>query len=397
MSEALFNYRFSLATIVALACYQVVLCFLNTHGISISNNIVAATEACIVMAVTCRVLPRRPLGNMALLAFLAAYFAALWAMRGETDTLGPRNILIILVFFWLGQSINHRDDANKIVWYLSTIVLFFGFFEYAFTDTYLKQFDILHYYMAREMATESDMAHAQTNVFISGIRPGGRNLLPFLGDLRVSSVFLEPVSMGNYAVIVGMWALSFDRQDWRKGIGHFIVAVVLVIASDSRFASMILFLLMLVRLFPLTQKPAVLLLLPVLTLSGLMLYTHMGLADARMDDLSGRLMRTGETLIHMDILHIFGLDIPEALYDSGIPYSLEIFGLLLVIILWIIFAAFPICTEQGMRFRAMLAVYCLGLLLISGTSFYSSKTAAILWLLMGVSYRNPGKEELINR
>jgi putative polymerase len=44
---------------------------------------------------------------------------------------------------------------------------------------------------------------------------GGRNLLPFLGNHRVSSIFLEPASAGNFGIIVFMWALVRSLMERR--------------------------------------------------------------------------------------------------------------------------------------------------------------------------------------
>ena len=50
-------------------------------------------------------------------------------------------------------------------------------------------------------------------LFISGMRYEGRTLLPFLGEHRVSSIFLEPVSVGNFGAICFAWV---TLRHWRR-------------------------------------------------------------------------------------------------------------------------------------------------------------------------------------
>lgn len=383
-----FHSRYALSIIVAISCYQLLLCFLNTHGIIVTNALVSVTEILILTATAVKVIPKRRVEELAGLALLIGIFLFLWAFRGEIDLFGPRNIVVIMLFLWLGQSLHSKDDANKIIWIISGIVLFFGFMEYFLTDTYLKTFDILHYYINRGQTSEAQTTYLQNNLFVSGMRPSGRNILPFLGDQRVSSIFLEPVSMGNYAIIVAMWALSYDFKEWKKSWGHFLTSALLIIACDSRFASMVIVLLILVRVIPLAQKKSLLVVMPIPILMGLVYFASNRLANGENDDLPGRIMRTGEALLNIDLLHFLGLSAPENFFDMGIPYSLETFGVVLSILLWLGLCSLHATEAAGVRFKAMIAVYCLGLLMISGTSFYSSKTAAILWLMMGALQKN---------
>ena len=86
--------------------------------------------------------------------------------------------------------------------YVATgIILVFALFEYFYLDAYLKVFSVTEYYVARGTLDALDpslqWAHG---LMLSGMRPPeqGRELLPFLGDHRVSSLFLEPIGLGQF-------------------------------------------------------------------------------------------------------------------------------------------------------------------------------------------------------
>jgi putative polymerase len=365
-------------------CYQFVLCFLNTNLFGVSNAAVAATEGLLLALVAWRVLPTCRLHEIAIVLFLLVYFLLVWVVRGEADLAGPRDIIVIFLAYALGRSQPDREAANKALWIISGVVLFWGALEYVFTDAYYRIFDILHYYIARGEASESVQSWVKQNSFVSGMRTSGRTLFPFLGDLRVSSVFLEPVSMGNYAIIVCLWALSFDAKNKLETTRHFMVALILIIACDSRFASILVVFLLTLRFLPITQTREFVLALPMLTVGGLIAFAFMRLGYAGQDDLSGRLTSSGQAVLDMDYAHFIGIGIPEPLPDMGIAYTLEHFGAFLVIILWFMFVAPELKDRRASRFRLMLAIYCLGILSISGTSFFSAKTAVVAWFLYGV-------------
>ena len=266
-----------------------------------------------------------------------------------------------------------------------------GLFEYFLTDAYLHIFNVLRYYMSRGMVNEAVTEWVQKDTFVSGVRMAGRNLLPFLGDLRVSSVFLEPVSMGNYAIVVCVWALSFDVKEWRRALPHFMVALILIVACDSRFASLLVFFLVVCRFIPFATSRGVLLLLPIATVAGLAAFTLMGLGNAYNDDLPGRLMRSGEAMLDMSFGQLMGYVTPDPLFDMGVAYSLENLGLILCVVLWVIFVRPKQTSAVAQRLRLQIGLYAMGILLVSGTSLYSSKTAVLLWFMYGVVAQRPSQ------
>ncbi|MDR3450299.1 MAG: hypothetical protein P4M15_11240 [Alphaproteobacteria bacterium] len=369
--------------ILGFLCYQFFLCIVNANAFGVSNAIVAVCEAGLLGWATLRAAPSCRFHEMALALFMLTYFMAACAVRGDVDLDGPRNLAIILVCYALGRMQPDREAADKLVWLATGIVMVFAAAEYFLSDSYLHYVNIMRYYTARGLMS-SGTTWVPDNTFTSGFRPQGRNLLPFLGDRRISSVFLEPVSMGNYAIIVCLWALSFDAKEKWRAAAHFIAALVLIVACDSRFASLLVFFLLFLRFVPVAARRGVIFALPLVAVGGLLLFTHLGLGNPDDDNLTGRLMRSGLATLDLSFAQVMGVGTLAGLADMGVAYTLEHFGLPLCILLWILFARPVLKDARARRFRLMLAVYALSILFISGTSFYSSKTAAILWFLYGV-------------
>lgn len=373
------------ALLVATSSYMFFLCFIHTNIFAVSNYIIMAAEALFLgLAALCILLTKKN-PNVLLIAFvLFVYFGMLWMFRGAVDLQGPRNILIILFFFSLGAAVSNTKSLNKVFCIVSFLAFAGVLAEYFATGLYLQYVNILDFYVSRADQATHVPEHLKDNLFISGIRASGRNLLPFLGDHRISSIFLEPVSMGNFAIILSIWGLSFSKEDRKKGLGYVLLAVFFLIACDSRFASILVFILFFVRFIPLMQSRIVLSFLPVAILALLLVHAHFNPSDVTHDNFSGRLLTSGEALWDMKFLNLWGADIPPPLYDMGFAYCIENYGILLIILLWIGFVLLPVDSPQGKNIKAMVAYYAIGILTVSGTSFFAMKTSALLWFMVGI-------------
>src|SRR5690606_7982816 len=127
----------------------------------------------------------------------------------------------------------------RIVRTLVLIVIAIGLVEAIFFDTYTRYINTFTYYIGLGGIAEASAQIAGQTVTLNGLRPEGigRTLLPqLLGSHRVSSIFLEPVSLGNFAVIIMAWALAKPTEQWRRTAWFLFGAMVLVVLADSRFA-----------------------------------------------------------------------------------------------------------------------------------------------------------------
>lgn len=381
--------------LLAAVAYQALLCFLNTSGLRTSVAIVGLTEALIMLACL-PLLMRRLLPGLIMIALLAGtYFCIAALVSGWLNPKTFRDLAIPLVFFWFGCNLGQPAMIDRALVPIIFVVIALGLFELFMLDTYTRFFDIFSYYVSTgNLAPITDFVR-ESKLQLNGVRPEGigRTLLPgLLGNHRVSSVFLEPVSLGNFATIVAAWGFSRDREDWRKGLLFVGSAIVMIVLCDSRFALLLMPLMFATRILLRGPWLNLALLTPFVAIVCVILIGvfshHHG------DDLVGRLTVSGRALLNFDTQMLFGLSIPPYFGDMGYAYLLAGFGLPLTLLLWFGLWLQPLPDERGRRFRALASLYMALILGVSGTSLFAFKTAALLWCMLGCMSRNPAPRSL---
>ena len=372
----------SLFAVIGGLTINLILCFVNTKVTGIHPSWVMAGEGLMIMAAGLAALDRR-LGVYLMVGVFASYMVFLFAMRQEVDPKPLRDILIPLFFYFAGTRIADPRLGDRMVVLSLAIVLFFGLFEYLFTDLYLQFFNVLGYYIARGTVTAADNFGSTSGFFGSGVRPEPRTLLSFLGQHRVSSVFLEPVSAGNFGAIVFCWA--FFRKEIPARWFVIAGAMAVIVLADARFgfATCVLMVLLspVFRLIPRLMWLAA----PFLLLSVLAAYGLLSGTDGGPNDLAGRFQVTASLLAKLTPQIVFGMQTTDSFTaDSGLAYTLTQFGLGGFVFLWWAVVYAPVKTARAWQFHAGILVYIILLLLISN-SLYSIKTAALLWFLLGTA------------
>jgi len=221
---------------------------------------------------------------------------------------------------------------------------------------------------------------------LNGFRPEGigRTLLPsLLGSHRTSSLFLEPVSLGNFAVILMAWQVSHAWSQVRNSVLLMcLAAVVLVTLSDSRFGLVMIFLLVGARLIPTSYFRWLTALFPFAMLAAIVSVSVF--LPASGDNLLGRIAASGQALLRFNESALLGFLSPlPGFGDMGYAYVVSRFGVFAAMALVAVFFLIPMATERAERFRGLLSVYLFSSLAISGTSVFALKTAALMWFLFG--------------
>ena len=383
--------RVVIGIILASICYQAVLCLLNTQIHIASRAIVGVSEGLIILACL-PILARRLMTGVIMLILLTSGLLVLSSLlSGELNIKSIRDILIPLVFFWVGCNIGKPELAEKGLIVAIAVVLIFGFFELFFVDTFTRFFDIFGYYVSTgNLAPITDYVR-ESKLQMNGIRPEGigRTLLPsLLGSHRVSSVFLEPISMGNFATMCAAWGFSKDTSKTREMVLFVGAAVVMMVLADSRFALMAVSLMAAARIFLKGNLVNVAIFAP---FAAILLLLVLGLDTTGRgeDSFHGRLAFSGFTLMQFDIPMIFGATGFHNFADQGYAYVISSFGLPACLLLWASLWLVRMPDDQGTRFRAFAAIYFSLILCISGNSAFAFKSAAVLWLLLGCCMRTP--------
>ncbi|WP_454747539.1 UDP-phosphate alpha N-acetylglucosaminyltransferase [Ciceribacter selenitireducens] len=377
--------RRQLATIAVLGglTFNAFLCFLNTNVMGIRESHVMLFEMALIGCAYLAALSRR-IDLYLVSAFFLSYMLLLFALRGEIDLKAVRDVLIPIGFYFMGTQVRDIRLADRLVTTSIAIVLVFGLFEYFLTELYLDFFNVLGYFIARGSLTLEDTFGATRGLFISGLRPEPRTLLSFLGQHRVSSVFLEPVSAGNFGAIVFAWALY--RTDMRYRFVVMAAAIATVVLADARFGfyTCILMTLML-PFYRLVAKP-VWMVLPFLLLALIAVYGLATGTDGGANDIAGRFKVTAAILTRLDLPVVLGIaTTDEFTADSGLAYTLTKFGLFGFVALWAALVFAPFKDAKAWSFHSMVLIYLLLLMIISN-SFFSIKTAALLWFVLGTAH-----------
>ena len=372
--------------LIAALTFNAALCFINTTAFRVSDAAVIGCELVLVSAAFGLALGREAAPYIVLGVFLS-YMAAIMAMRPLFDPKSVRDFLIPVAFYLLGRRQGALALADRAAVWSGVIVVALGLFEFAELDTYVKYFDIIKYYVARGTVAPSDVPTGGSALFASGMRPDARAILPFLGPHRASSVFLEPVSTGDFGAILYLWALC--RSGMRGRWLAFSCGLGAIVLADARFGLNTCIVGTAVWFAAPRLPRALFLALPFAILSALAIY---GFTTAQIDwsnDFSGRLLWTAQLITSLGDRAVWGLSPDKPfLDDSGYAYTLNQIGLLGFAGFWMLFILAPERRREAWRFKACVATYICLLMLISD-SLYSIKTAALLWFMLGSSDAAP--------
>lgn len=304
-----------------------------------------------------------------------------------------RDVLLIPVFIMLGTVFSYASQAEKhrslirLFVLIQSVILVFMIFEGISPRDFGNIFNISSYY-ANTRGIGANVWHDEATLFISAVRPNDRFLLDGLGIHRLSSIFLEPVSLGNYCIVATILTLSFWRSmSARAKIFFVLTTIALLIGSDGRLATVVCGLLIAgFFIFPYLPRYSNVLYLPVTILAAWTLVAVFDFVGG--DDFSGRLTRTTNLLRSLDVASLFGLQIDRApeFLDSGISYLLvtqSIFGATLI---WL-FISMTLNQRYRMNviFVHSICVY-ISLNLLISYSIFSIKTASLLWFVYGYIY-----------
>ena len=371
------------AIVTAATLYAAALCAIHTSVATVSNDMMAVVDAAITLAALGLALTGAS-GSAWLLLFLLGT-NALWLLTitPEFDVKGViRDPLVLIAFTLLGMTCSTFTRARLLFVAISCLVLAVAIFELIAPQAYTSIFNILSFYQGRGVVAGYPAQYGDSSLFVSGMRPGGRLLLPFLGQHRISSIFLEPVSMGNFGALAVAFALAIPTKHWRSAAAIGVVGVVTILLADARFALFASGLFLIARFAPLRWMNAALAAMPVLAISLVFYAAHTFAPQG--DDLPSRLATSGLVLESLNFTQIFGAD-PGSVstVDAGYAYAITSLGLPFCIVLWGAFVMLPTPTAHAQRYKFFLGIYACALLCVSGTSLFALKTAALAWFAMG--------------
>lgn len=372
--------------ILTAACsLHALLAVLNAHGFRINNSFVIGGEMLIALAAAAPWIGHIRPKLLLIFLFCFANALLLWSIRGTADLKILRDLLVPVIFYELGRTQGSPALADRALLWLLLLTAGIAVWEMLAPESYGGLFQILAYYQARGVVPAEFAQFMELSFSVNGHRPEsiGRTLFPELGPHRASSIFIEPVSLGNFAVITFAWFM-FGRQRWPLKLVGFVLPAVLIVLADSRFGLMMLGVVVLVRIVSRVRLiNMVMPFVPGLVMIGLTLLAWSINRAGLGDNILGRLNWSGRYILSLSPEEWLGLSMrPVYAFDSGYAYVILGFGVIGTVLLWISFAFFSANRLQQLPFKLFMMVLFACLLSISN-SVFSLKTSGLLWFLFG--------------
>lgn len=295
-----------------------------------------------------------------------------------------RDALIPFAFLVLGAA--YTGSLPKLFLRMALIVSLVAAFELALPKVYGDVVNPKSYFVNARGASASSFWNQDSNLFVSATRPGARNFLPSSNLPRASSLFIEPVTMGNFIIFFTAILLTFWR--WMRPVAIAAsVAMIgfLIVASDGRLAAGTC--VMMVALTPLLlrmdQRLGFLIFFGVLLGAWLMVWAS-GIQSYE-DTTLGRVFFTVYSIRNMTAEAWLGLDFdtPYKYFDSGIAYFISSQSVVLVLAFLLAYSfAMLMRTIEGQLFKNLL-IFAFALSLLVSNGYFSIKTAALWWFVCG--------------
>ncbi len=368
----------------ACIIFNFILCFINTRVFTISVPMIIACE---MILVTTSVLygffriNRVKLYWLMIIVVQIGLMLILSLARDELMMKPIRDMIIMPVFVVLGLASARVKPINLLFW-LSGLIAFFALYEGYFLESFTQYFNIRRYYV--EKGVLSDDFFIPLELSASGMRPNAR----FLVDLpfhRLSSVFLEPVSLGFFGFIVGLYFTAVKKQISLKiFLAGLACAYFMILVSDARMAFGTLTLVLALRpLFSRIDHRFSILIFPIILTVGFIIYITQ-IFGTTGEGIGWRINDAMTKLSVMDFDLFMGLSTyRHHAEDSALLKTFQYQGILGVLIFWLV----PIFCMR--RLAEAPKIYLYGITFFLGFGFLVSsailtiKTAALLWFLYG--------------
>ncbi|MFY0655529.1 MAG: hypothetical protein JXR12_02005 [Neptunomonas phycophila] len=376
----------AIAVIYISVFYNTLLAFVNGNIFSLNNAVVVLCDAlCVALALALILFKKSLIGNqwMKILLICLALHLVACLVSLDFNVKFVRDILIIPVFIILGSVYCHLD-LKRIVIGISAVVLFMGVWEAVSVESFTSMFNIKSYYINTRGFSEENFWNQDSNLFVSGTRPGDR-FVPLFDIHRVSSTFLEPVSLGNFAVFLVIFIPAFWYENNGKG-NYFLVfsAIATLALSDGRLAIITSIIFLLLMIFEKGIRPFRVYLLWIIFIPAILLSLALGW-NPNVDNFTGRIAKTAYKLSELNIFDLIlgNITVAPRLFDSGVLYFVLSQSIISVLIIWGALFSNKNKGDRCFNYYVLgLGLYLAFSMLIS-YSFLSIKTAALFYFTYG--------------
>jgi putative polymerase len=289
------------------------------------------------------------------------------------------------VFAALGALIPPRRFVPLLLG-LQLVIVMVGLWEALYPRDFGSTFNVALYYVNTRGVEATQFNEDLGGLYLNAARPVGRLLLPQTGWLRVSSIFLEPVSLGNWTIVVStILGVFWKSVSWRNRLLLIASNLLLIVMCDGRLAIMVN--IVVIALLPASRwLPRWLpLLFPLIAYGILAAARGLGVLHGGADDLPGRLLKGMVYFERMSATELMGIvpQVQSNLFDSGWAYFAQSQSILGLTAFWVaLVLMLPIRTTQSRRLLFAVSGFFTLSLPVSN-AFLSIKAASLLFAIYG--------------
>ena len=378
---------FPVYLVLAAALFNALIAIINARFKPLTGNTVIIAEIVIVIAAHLFILrhfQNRMVNWYFLIVAIGAFAILRIASTGNADAKYFRDIFLIITFILLGMTSNERR-VIQLMAALQTFVIAGILLEAICLPCYNDLFAVKDFYINTRGLGEEEFTNLSSDLYVSATRPEAR-FLPFFDLHRMSSVFLEPVSLGNFMTVTVAFTAAFWKKLGGKLQAFFVASMILMLlACDGRLAAMASVAILAIsaghRAMP---RHSAIMFLPFVVVLAVVVAALAGWQSGT-DDLSGRIAFTVELIQDMTVADIFGISdrqLPQSV-DAGVVYLIITQSIIGAALIWgfITLSANESTPEQKIYKNGVLMY--LALTMMVSYSFLSIKTAAPIWFIFG--------------
>jgi len=379
--------------LIAAVFYNAGLAFINAHGFSIGQGLVSVTEALIVLIAVAFIAFKiyafpnlRPQLLFGAITIAMILFVAL--VNNFIYLKSIRDVLLIIVFFMIG-GLSSEKGLISVFKFVCAVIFLFMVIENYMTDFYVYLFEPSSYFANTRGIEEFSID--ESGLFRNALGYAGRFSFNFLSDHRLSSLFLEQVSLANFSMVLAIFTASFWSKLGKWARFSFVMLIILIVLTNSTRTGTGVCLIILAGffIFPYLPRYSNLLYMPVILIASVLLFydPNYDLHGAD-DNFAGRIGRTLFSLENLGMHYFTGgtMEMIQRTADSGYTYVILTQTLIGLLAFWLFTGLIvPQDNSANKRFAHSTSIYIFFNLMI-GAAIFSIKVSAPLWFMAGYLY-----------
>ncbi len=378
------RFEGSVLLFIWICCsFNFLLAIINQNLAGVGTAVVEATQVVLVAFVVIFVIVRRPVQYSAFIYVTCCVFISSLAcaiVRGF-DPRVVNDLVIIPIFILFGSCV--PPVRRRFFNILLLLVLASVLFEYLMPESYKSVINPLSYFRNTRVwiASSKQSGAADSGLYLGSERAGGE-VFSFLGSHRLGGVFLEPLSLGYFSVLMSIIYGQLYRLKPLAYACWIIVCLAMSILSDSRAATGIIVANILLHLIPSRYIPKGLSTILPLIIVAVSLLIYLALPDLQAGDTVSRIGVTFDAIYDGGWGIVAGAIPIDHFGDSAIVYSIYGCGIFFIPAILLYTGFFNRIDRVDRRVSLQVALY-ISVTMMSGLALFSIKTAPLLGYVIG--------------